>query len=54
MSASCQFVNSIFEVRPIGTRTKFKPVKVEHRAENRKYQRIRSVIFQQELFAKEM
>lgn len=45
MSASCQFVNSMFEVRPIGTRTKFKPVKVEHRAENRKYQRIRSVIF---------
>ena len=27
MSASCQFVNSMFEVRPIGTRTKFKPVK---------------------------
>lgn len=28
MSASCQFVNSMFEVRPIGTRTKFKPVKI--------------------------
>ena len=27
MSASCQLVNSMFEVRPIGTRTKFKPVK---------------------------
>ena len=52
MSASCQFVNSMFEVRPIGTRTKFKPVKVEHRADNRKYQRIRSVIFLQELFCK--
>lgn len=26
MSASCQLVNSMFEVRPIGTRTKFKPV----------------------------
>ena len=27
MSASCQLVDSMFEVRPIGTRTKFKPVK---------------------------
>ena len=27
MSASCQLVNSMFEVRPIGTRTKFKPFK---------------------------
>ncbi len=27
MSASCQLVDSMFEVRPIGARTKFKPVK---------------------------
>ena len=27
MPASCQLVDSMFEVRPIGTRTKFKPVK---------------------------
>ena len=27
MSASCQSIDSMFEVRPIGTRTKFKPVK---------------------------
>ena len=27
MSASCQLVNSMFEVRPIGTRTKFKSFK---------------------------
>ena len=27
MSASCQSIGSMFEVRPIGTRTKFKPVK---------------------------
>ena len=27
MSASCQLVDSMFEVRPIGTRTKFKSVK---------------------------
>lgn len=41
MSASCQLVDSVFEVRPIGARTKFKPVKkpeveipsVEHVAE---------------------
>ena len=46
MSASCQLVNSMFEVRPIG----FKPVKVEHRADNRKYQRIRSVIFSSRTF----
>ena len=27
MSASCQLIDSMFELRPIGTRTKFKPVK---------------------------
>ena len=27
MSASCQSIDSMFEVRPIGTREKFKPVK---------------------------
>ena len=27
MSSSCQLVNSMFKVRPIGTGTKFKPVK---------------------------
>ena len=27
MSASCQLVDSMFEVRPIGTHTKLKPVK---------------------------
>ncbi len=32
MPASCQLVDSMFEVRPIGARTKFKPVK-EHEAE---------------------